>query len=408
MNNDSNQPGEFDVVLGGEAPPPTNSVVLGGIEGVKIRLESSEFNVKIAAIEDAIDYGDAGLDLVIEALNNSSLYVKMVATSLLEQSRSPKAKQALINYNPWIIFIKLENWKTKSFNYGIGLLNPMNTAYIIKSKKQLQELTQDSGSKQLKVLKCYIEDRNLYRRKHLQDFFENIADSKNLLPNLKALFIGESKENHLGSSQVYIYNILQILQAYPKLELLQVRGKIDNENFLKSNVAKYQNINRVNEASTKIHFFKHSSLKSLVIEAYELWESSLTKLCNLNLPCLEYFELNVKSGLNIDSLKHLFSGKSFPNLLYLGIINSYDTNNILKFLIESPLIDNLKVLNLSQGSLSTQEDIDLLKSPKINQLYTLNISENCFRAHMIEQLSHLKCQVIGDSQDYYLYDSLCE
>ncbi len=108
-------------------------------------------------------------------------------------------------------------------------------------------------------------------------------------------------------------------------------------------------------------------------------------------------------------MKDLFCRKSFPNLLYLGIIHSYETNQIIQALIKSPIIDTLKVLNLSGGDLSTLEDIDLLiKSPKINQLYTLNISKNCFKGNMVEQLNNLRCQVIADPQLPYRYNSLCE
>lgn len=399
-------PGEFDAVIGGETIPSGGSLVLGGIQSVKNRLKSAAtFDTKIAALEDAMNYGDEGLDLVIESLNDSSLIVQMYATSLLNQSESQKAKQALINYNPWLIFTNLSDWKVELFNPEIGILNPNNTAYVVKNKQQLQGLIQDCNCNKLKVLRCHIEDRNLYRRKHLQDFFQDIALAKDLLPNLRALFIGDTKE--LMSSQVYIYNILPILKAYPNLELLKVRGQIDNENFLKLDFEKQQAGNTFNKNLVIKKVFQHANLKSLIIEADELSKSNITKIFNLSLPSLEYLELQGSFGLDIESLNSLFK-KSFPNLLYLGLINTRNTNAILKALIESPIIDNLKILNLSQGDLITLEDIDLLKSPKINQLYTLNISKSCFKSSMLEKLNDLRCQVIADSQESYRYDSLCE
>ena len=69
MNNNQNQPREFDVVLGGKNPPPVTGVVLGGIEGVKRKLANPEIKVKIAGLYQALNYGDAGLDLIIEALH---------------------------------------------------------------------------------------------------------------------------------------------------------------------------------------------------------------------------------------------------------------------------------------------------------------------------------------------------
>ncbi|MEH1873595.1 hypothetical protein [Nostoc sp.] len=48
MNNNSNQPGEFDAVLGGEQQNPNYGVVLGGLEGVKNRLNSEDDEVIFA------------------------------------------------------------------------------------------------------------------------------------------------------------------------------------------------------------------------------------------------------------------------------------------------------------------------------------------------------------------------
>ncbi|MEH2136353.1 hypothetical protein [Nostoc sp.] len=50
MINNQNEPREFDVVLGKEAPPPVQGVVLGGIEGVKQRLASFLVKARIDAV----------------------------------------------------------------------------------------------------------------------------------------------------------------------------------------------------------------------------------------------------------------------------------------------------------------------------------------------------------------------
>jgi hypothetical protein len=70
MNNQ--QPGEFDAVLGGNNPSMEGTAVLGGIEGVKLRLQIPDSTVKISAIKQALNYGEQGLDLVIQCLNDKS------------------------------------------------------------------------------------------------------------------------------------------------------------------------------------------------------------------------------------------------------------------------------------------------------------------------------------------------
>jgi len=98
----SEQPRKFDVVLGGKNPAPVTGVVLGGIEGVKRRLQSDISKVQTKALTDALNYGKPGLDVVIQALNSNSFQNKSFAGRLLKKLESDKAKQALLEYNPYL------------------------------------------------------------------------------------------------------------------------------------------------------------------------------------------------------------------------------------------------------------------------------------------------------------------
>ncbi|MGL5060969.1 MAG: formylglycine-generating enzyme family protein [Microcoleus sp.] len=93
-------PREYDAVKGGQPQVPLGAAVLGGISGVKSRLASPIFDVKIAALSEALKYGDAGLDLIIETLLNESMMVKLAAYSLLKDRDEPKIKGQLLNYLP--------------------------------------------------------------------------------------------------------------------------------------------------------------------------------------------------------------------------------------------------------------------------------------------------------------------
>lgn len=104
MTNHPNQPQPDDAVLGGNAPA-YSGLVLGGIEGIKWRLGRSEpsgspasIEQKITALKDALKYGKAGLDLVIQALENESWHIHQTAYSLLESSSANNVKQSLLQY----------------------------------------------------------------------------------------------------------------------------------------------------------------------------------------------------------------------------------------------------------------------------------------------------------------------
>ncbi|MGC1394239.1 MAG: hypothetical protein WA828_08140, partial [Coleofasciculaceae cyanobacterium] len=95
---DPNQPQEYDAVLGGESPISAGSAILGGIAGVKRRLASQFEEQRIAALSEALNYGEAGLDLVIGALQDESGQVETAAYLLLRERTELKVKWALRDY----------------------------------------------------------------------------------------------------------------------------------------------------------------------------------------------------------------------------------------------------------------------------------------------------------------------
>jgi formylglycine-generating enzyme required for sulfatase activity len=92
MSNSRNEPKECDAVLGGKNSPPIDGAVLGGIAGVKSRLTSPIVEVRIAALSAASQYGAAGLDLIIQALHDRSMQVKLAAHLLLKDRDELKLK----------------------------------------------------------------------------------------------------------------------------------------------------------------------------------------------------------------------------------------------------------------------------------------------------------------------------
>ncbi|MBE9248328.1 SUMF1/EgtB/PvdO family nonheme iron enzyme [Dolichospermum sp. LEGE 00240] len=95
--NHPQQPREYDAVLGGNSPSLEGAAVLGGIEGVKLRLKNPDTKVRIAALQQVLNYGEQGLDLVIAGLKDESWDVQNTAYLILIDRTEPKVKQALIS-----------------------------------------------------------------------------------------------------------------------------------------------------------------------------------------------------------------------------------------------------------------------------------------------------------------------
>jgi hypothetical protein len=124
MTNHSQQPGKYDAVLGGQHQTSEFAAVLGGIEGVKLGLSNPNPQVRIVSLKQALNYGESGLDLVIQSLNDDCEDVQNTAYGLLTLRTEAKVKEALIifdnaqlksdvgmNYSKLRDFLKAGKWK---------------------------------------------------------------------------------------------------------------------------------------------------------------------------------------------------------------------------------------------------------------------------------------------------------
>ncbi len=99
MKENTNRPRVYDAVLGGQEKAPPGAVVLGGLEGVKRRLANPVIEQRIAALEEALKYGEAGLELVIWALDDKLWKVRQAAYSLLASRQEPIVQEILLDYS---------------------------------------------------------------------------------------------------------------------------------------------------------------------------------------------------------------------------------------------------------------------------------------------------------------------
>ncbi|MEH2184400.1 hypothetical protein [Nostoc sp.] len=414
MNNNSNQPRQFDAVHGGEAPPPVSGVVLGGIEGIKSRLKSSVIEVQVAALSEALNYGDMGLDLVIDALTSSASKIRHFAARLLKQRGGEKGKQALLDYDPYHAFSTMTDWLVEEFNSNVGITSPVNTAYnlnlqldwqilntkvrsIVKSdsglssfRSERQRLDKEESTKKFQI---FLNSPQSHKTQALHCnypshcFIDIFIEAKNQLSNLKALFWGDPQNDPYKdrSKHKLTRNMSLILEAYPNLEVFHIRGRADGDNY--------------DPLGSCLTFtpLEHMHLKTLIIETKVLPESTFNEIVNLSLPNLEYLELWIgRSGFDSVNLIPIISER-FPKLKYLGIRSCEHANEVAKALVSSALIKRLKVLDLSMGEMTNEGVEYILNCSAMNQLHTLNLSMNYISN--TEVLNRLVCHVIAQPQD---------
>jgi COMPASS component SWD3 len=117
MNN-PNQPRKHDAVLGGQAPPPIHGVILGGIEGVEKRLATGLPEYQTAALNDALNYGDAGLNVILKSLQNTTGKVKLLAYSHLRTRSETWVQEALKAYNQYEFLQCVQTFREQKSELG--------------------------------------------------------------------------------------------------------------------------------------------------------------------------------------------------------------------------------------------------------------------------------------------------
>ncbi|MER3435152.1 MAG: hypothetical protein C4288_17485 [Leptolyngbya sp. ERB_1_1] len=105
----TDSPNEFDAVLGNSARPMMGSVVLGGIEGIRQRLKSDRVDQRIAALRE-VQHSPAGLDLIVQALNDPAIAVQKAAYSLLQPY--PELRQHYSHYRLFECLASLKGHNT--------------------------------------------------------------------------------------------------------------------------------------------------------------------------------------------------------------------------------------------------------------------------------------------------------
>lgn len=375
----SHQPREYDAVLGGENPIPIYGAVLGGIEGVKRRFANPVADVRAIAITQAANYGKEGLDLIIEALNDTSGIVRGVAYETLQQKlKEPfmqgsktRVRKELANFDILKIFTTLDDWVIQDFNPDIGIIDTASIAYNVNSIEELKTLLNTSRISELQALSLEIEPDEI------NSAIDILLKEYKSLSNVCALCIGENTRNKpYPKGRI---DIGKILILYPHLNLLQIEGVID----------------------ITFSAVQHNKLKSLILNTCWLKNLNVHKINDFETSNLEYLYWFVEGFTEKKASDYLLSSIDLKKLKYLNWKIKLNYDYVASVLISKKVINNLIGLDLSNGNLTDKGAYNLFMSSAIKNLQFLNVNNNNLSPEMVKNLSKLKCKVIANSQQYH-------
>jgi hypothetical protein len=396
-------PYNTDAILGGQNPPPVNAAILGGLDGVKQRIENASIAQRLQFLTNALKYGDSAINLALHSLIDPADEVKQFARKLLRTQLGDHGKNALLNYEPLSYFTTLSNWRQEIYNSDLGIIDPDDNAYRVNIAykhrsdfdfSMFQSLLNDRNIENLKALilsiDCYSYGIDTVAFEMILTMFR---ENKHLLSNLKELSVVEAGgyTPHKDSKSSYL-NVSDfrplLVDTLTNLESIYISGCFLYSDFL------CQGLN-------------HKNLKTIVLETQKMRDRDIKQmLLSMNTPNLEYFKLSLGGdSVDVDALQPLLSGKNAPDLKYLGICHVLNTDEVLESILK-----NLAVLDLSEGQMKDKVVNKLVNNPDLQKLNFFNVSGNCFSSQAIKLLQQMQCKTqvqgqYGIGKNRYWYSS---
>jgi len=210
----------------------------------------------------------------------------------------------------------------------------------------------------------------------IKGVYERLLESKDRLPNLKALYIGDIVREENEMSWIEQSDVGPVLGAFPNLQVLRVRG---GQGLAFSKPA-------------------HKNLRALAIETGGMSVSVVRSLCQSKFPNLEHLELwlgteEYGGDSSVQDLQPLLSGKLFPKLKYLGFRNCDFADDIAGVVVNSPVIEQLETLDLSLGVITDTGAQALLSLPTECKLKNISIHHNFVTKPVVKKLKDLKISI---------------
>jgi Leucine Rich repeat len=213
---------------------------------------------------------------------------------------------------------------------------------------------------------------------------DRLAQLAPQLPNFKALFVGDMTYEECEISWIIQgTRYQQLLQAFPKLQALRIRGS----------------------TSLELPPIVHGGLRELIIESGGLPQEIAQSLAKSELPALEHLELWLGSedyGFEGDAAlyRSVVDRLRTQSLRVLGLRDSQIADELAAWLAGEPWVATLDTLDLSLGTLGDDGAKALLASPHVASLKRLDLSHHYISPPLQAQLrAAIAGVVLDDPQD---------
>lgn len=220
-----------------------------------------------------------------------------------------------------------------------------------------------------------------------QAIIDAVAAAHTRLPRLQALFFGDIIREESEISWIEQGDASPLLAAYPRLRHFGVRGG----------------------NGLTLGQVQHGALETLIVETGGLPGSVAREVAAADLPALRHLELwlgteHYGADVTLDDLAPILAGERFPALEYLGLRDSEMADAVAAAVATAPILDRLRVLDLSLGTLGDDGAAALLASPALTRLRKLDLHHHYCSDEMIAELRALGIAIDADEPQEADYD----
>ncbi|MET8149198.1 STM4015 family protein [Actinoplanes sp. NPDC049668] len=186
---------------------------------------------------------------------------------------------------------------------------------------------------------------------------------------LRALFIGEMSSEQCEVSWIQQGDITPLLEAFPALEHLWVRGA----------------------EGLELTPMRHAGLRELVLQSGGLPATVVRAVGACDLPNLTHLELwlgveQYGGDARGDDLAAILAGRSLPALTHLGLRNAEIADEVAAAVAAAPVVARLTGLDLSLGVLGDAGAESLLTGQPLTHLKSLDLSHHFMSPEIAQRL----------------------
>ena len=216
-----------------------------------------------------------------------------------------------------------------------------------------------------------------------QPVIDAIVENADRFSHITKLFVGDMDYEECEVSWIMQGDYSQVWKAMPQLKELTIKGSMD----------------------LTLGEIEHENLESLTIICGGLGTTVIKQIEKAKLPSLKKLLLYIgveDYGFDGDAgtIKELLANSDFPNLTYLGIVDSEIQDELAQVVLECKYIRQIETLDLSCGTLTDKGGNLLLeKLPEFTNIKKLDVHHHYLSDEMMDKIGKLSPEVDVSEQE---------